>query len=112
MIELAGGEDVLGMPGERSRVTEWAEVELARPEVVVSMPCGYYVERAAKETKDQRERLAELGARVIAVDAAAYFSRTGPRLVDAVELLGPLLHPDLVPAPPGRRSTELDLARA
>ena len=46
----------------------------------------------------QRERLAALGARVVAVDAAAYFSRPGPRLVDGVELLGHLLHPDLVPA--------------
>jgi iron complex transport system substrate-binding protein len=111
MIELAGGEDVLGMPGERSRAVDWSEVELARPEVVVSMPCGYYVERAAQETMEQRERLAALGARVVAVDAAAYFSRPGPRLVDGVELLGHLLHPDLVPAPLSRRSIELDLER-
>jgi iron complex transport system substrate-binding protein len=47
MIELAGGEDVLGMPGEKSRTAEWAEVETAAPEVVVSMPCGYYAELAA-----------------------------------------------------------------
>jgi iron complex transport system substrate-binding protein len=111
MIELAGGEDVLGMPGERSRVADWAEVARADPEVVVSMPCGYYVERAAKETMDQHERLAALGARVIAVDAAAYFSRPGPRLVEGVELLGHVLHPDLVPAPPTRRWIELDLER-
>ncbi len=111
MVELAGGEDVLGMPGERSRVAEWSEVEQARPQVVLSMPCGYYVERAAKETMDKRERLAALGARVVAVDAAAYFSRPGPRLVDGVELIGHLLHPDLVPAPPTRRSIELDLER-
>ena len=57
----------------------------------------------------QRERLAPLGARVVAVDAAAYFSRPGPRLVEGVELLGHLLHPELVPAPPTRRSIELDL---
>ena len=111
MIELAGGEDVLGMPGERSRLADWLEIEQARPEVVVSMPCGYYVERAAKETMDQRQLLSSLGARVIAVDAAAYFSRPGPRLVEGVELLGHLLHPDLVPAPPSRRSIELDLER-
>jgi len=111
MVDLAGGEDVLGMPGERSRVVDWSEVELARPELVVSMPCGYYVERAAQETMEQRERLAALGARVVAVDAAAYFSRPGPRLVDGVELLGHLLHPELVPAPPSRRSIELDLER-
>jgi iron complex transport system substrate-binding protein len=111
MVELAGGEDVLGMPGERSRVAEWSEIEHARPQVVVAMPCGYYVERAAKEAMDQRERLAALDARVIAVDAAAYFSRPGPRLVEGVELLGHLLHPEFVAAPPTRRSIELDLGR-
>jgi iron complex transport system substrate-binding protein len=47
----------------------------------------------------------------VAVDASAYFSRPGPRLVDGVELLGHLLHPDVFPAPPTRRSIELDLAR-
>ena len=50
MIELAGGEDVLGLPGEKSRTAEWAEIEAAAPEVVVSMPCGYYAEQAAAET--------------------------------------------------------------
>jgi iron complex transport system substrate-binding protein len=112
MIELAGGEDVLGLPGERSRTVEWEEVEAASPEVVVAMPCGYYAEQAAAEAVRHRERLAALGARVVAVDAAAYFSRPGPRLVDGVELLGHLLHPDRVPAPPTRRSIEVDLERA
>jgi iron complex transport system substrate-binding protein len=112
MIELAGGEDVLGLPGERSRTAEWAEVEAAEPEVVLAMPCGYYAEQAAAETVRHRERLAPLGARVVAVDAAAYFSRPGPRLVEGIELLGHLLHPDLVPAPASRRSIDVDLGRA
>ncbi|HEX2414669.1 MAG TPA: ABC transporter substrate-binding protein, partial [Thermoleophilaceae bacterium] len=111
MIELAGGEDVLGLPGEKSRTAEWAEVEAARPEIVVAMPCGYYAEQAAAETMLERERLAALGARVVAVDAAAYFSRPGPRLVDGVELLGHIFHPDVFEAPPTRRSIELDLGR-
>ena len=111
MIELAGGEDVLGLPGEKSRRVEWAEVEAARPEIVVSMPCGLYAEEAAAETMRHRERLAALGARVVAVDAAAYFSRPGPRLVDGIELLGHILHPDVFEAPPERRSIELDLKR-
>ncbi len=111
MIELAGGEDVLGLPGEKSRTVDWAEVRAAAPEIAISMPCGYYAEQAAAETMLQRERLAELGARVIAVDAAAYFSRPGPRLVDGIELLGHLFHPDVIPAPPGRRSIEIDLER-
>src|SRR5215207_8205636 len=111
MIELAGGEDLLGLPGEKSRTAEWRELEETAPEVVVSMPCGYYAEQAAAETMRWRRHLGLLGARVIAVDAAAYFSRPGPRLVDGVELLGHLLHPELVPAPPSRRSIELDLGR-
>jgi iron complex transport system substrate-binding protein len=110
MIELAGGEDVLGFAGEKSRTADWAEVRAARPEVVVAMPCGYYAEQAAKETMDHAERLAALGPeRVIAVDAAAYFSRPGPRLVEGVELLAYLFHPDRVEPPPERRSIELDL---
>jgi iron complex transport system substrate-binding protein len=110
MIELAGGEDVLGMPGERSRTVSWEELSAAAPEVVISMPCGLYAEEAAAETLRHRERLAPLGARVVAVDAAAYFSRPGPRLVEGVELLGHILYPDVFPAPPTRRSIELDLA--
>jgi iron complex transport system substrate-binding protein len=112
MIELAGGEDVLGLPGERSRTAEWAELEAAAPEVVLAMPCCYYAEQAAAEAVRHPERLAGLGARVVAVDAAAYFSRPGPRLVEGIELLGHLLHPDLVAAPPSRRSIEVDLERA
>ncbi|MBD0281183.1 MAG: ABC transporter substrate-binding protein [Thermoleophilaceae bacterium] len=112
MVELAGGEDVLGRPGERSRTADWAEVQAAAPEVVVAMPCGYYAEQAAAEAVRHRKRLAALGARVVAVDAAAYFSRPGPRLVDGIELLGHLLHPDRVPPPQSRRSVEIDPERA
>jgi iron complex transport system substrate-binding protein len=111
MIELAGGEDMLGLPGEKSRTAEWGDVEAVEPEVVVSMPCGYYAEQVAAETMRWRRHLAQIGGRVVAVDAAAYFSRPGPRLVDGVELLGHLLHPELVAAPPTRRSIELDLER-
>jgi iron complex transport system substrate-binding protein len=112
MIELAGGEDMLGLPGEKSRTVQWAEVEAAAPDVVVAMPCGYYAEQAAAEAVRHRERLAALGARVVAVDAAAYFSRPGPRLVEGIELLGHLFHPDRVPAPPSRRSVEVDIEHA
>jgi iron complex transport system substrate-binding protein len=101
MIELAGGEDPLGRPGERSRTATWEDVEAARPDVVVSMPCGLDAEQAAAETRRHRERLERLHARVHPVDAAAYFSRPGPRLVDGVELLAELLHPELVPEPVG-----------
>jgi len=102
MVAAAGGEDVLGRGGRRSRTVSWAEAAAARPEVVVVMPCGLYAEEAAQQALDARERLEALGAdRVVAVDAASGFSRPGPRLAEGVELLGHLLHPDSVPAPPG-----------
>ena len=109
MIALAGGHDVLGVAGERSRVADWAELEAAAPEAIVSMPCGYGTARAAEETVAARDRLARLAARVVAVDAASYFSRPGPRLVDGIELLAHILHPDRVPQPPPGRWTELDV---
>jgi iron complex transport system substrate-binding protein len=100
LIEYAGGDDVLGFPGEHSRTAEWDEVAAAEPEVVVVMPCGYDAARALEEADGYRTELEALGAReVVAVDAAAYFSRPGPRLVDGLELLAHLLHPDLVPEP-------------
>jgi iron complex transport system substrate-binding protein len=92
MIELAGGEDVLGLPGERSRTASWDEVRAAAPEVVLVMPCGLYRDDAAAEAERHAEPLGALGARIEPVDAAAYFSRPGPRLVDGVELLAELLH--------------------
>jgi iron complex transport system substrate-binding protein len=102
LVELAGGRDVLGFPGEHSHETTWEAVAAARPEVVVVMPCGYDADRAHEEGVRHRDRLSALGARrVVAVDAAAYYSRPGPRLVDGLELMAHLLHPDRVPEAPG-----------
>jgi iron complex transport system substrate-binding protein len=103
LIEYAGGVDLLGLPGEPSETRSWEEVAAAQPEVVVCMPCGYDAERALEEAESFADELAELGARrVVAVDAAAYFSRPGPRLVDGLELMAHILHSDLVPEAPGR----------
>jgi iron complex transport system substrate-binding protein len=111
MIEHAGGMDVIGFAGEKSRVVEWDAIRQTAPQVVVAMPCGYDADRAAAEAFQYADRLASLSARrVVAVDAAAYFSRPGPRLVDGIELLAHVLHPELVPAPPAGRMIELDAA--
>ncbi|MEA2273785.1 MAG: iron complex transport system substrate-binding protein [Solirubrobacteraceae bacterium] len=99
LIDLAGGEDVLGRPGERSEEVSWNVVEAVQPDVVMAMPCGYDAPRAHREALDHVDKLAGVGARrVVAVDAAAYFSRPGPRLVDGLELLAHVLHPERVPA--------------
>jgi iron complex transport system substrate-binding protein len=104
MIEIAGGEDVAGRAGKKSPQVEWAELTGLDPDpdVVVAMPCGWYLEDSRAQALQHRERLASLGAeQIFAVDAASTFSRPGPRLVDGVELLAHLFHPARVEPPAG-----------
>jgi iron complex transport system substrate-binding protein len=97
-VRSAGGLDVLGTAGARSREIEWGDVIAARPEIVIAMPCGWDAGRAAHEA----QALGPIpSARIIGVDGAAYFSRPGPRLVNGVELLASIFHPDAVRAPDG-----------
>ena len=101
LIEYAGGFDVLGLPGEKSERSSWEEIAAAEPDVVVVMQCGYDAPRAHAEALLFGDQLAALGAgEVVAVDAAAYFSRPGPRLVDGLELMAHILHPEAVPTAP------------
>jgi iron complex transport system substrate-binding protein len=112
LIEYAGGIDVLGLPSEPSEERTWEDVIAARPEVVVVMPCGYDAERALAEAEDHADELAAVkAARIVAVDAAGFFSRPGPRLIDGLELLAHILHPDRVPEAPGE-ALELTLEPA
>ena len=98
LIDYAGGEDVLGLAGEHSEQTTWDLAAAAEPDVVIVMPCGYDAEIAHREAEMHRDQLLALGARqVVAVDAAAYFSRPGPRIVDGLELLAGIIHPELFP---------------
>lgn len=110
LIEYAGGLDVLGMPGEHSERHAWEEVVSAEPDVVVVMPCGYDAERAHAEALSYGEQLAALGAgQIVAVDAAAYFSRPGPRLIDGLELLAYVLQPDSMPEVAAHNPLVVDL---
>jgi iron complex transport system substrate-binding protein len=106
LIDYAGGEDVLGFPGEHSEEVSWEQVRVSRPDIVVVMPCGFDVQLAYREAEMHRDQLVAVGAgEVVAVDAAAYFSRPGPRIVDGLELLAHILHPELVPRAPGEALT-------
>jgi iron complex transport system substrate-binding protein len=100
MIELGGGRSVAGTTGEKSVQVGWEELCGLDPDVIVSMPCGWYLDESRAQALANRDRLESLGARrIYAVDAASTFSRPGPRLVDGVELLAHLLHPELVEPP-------------
>jgi iron complex transport system substrate-binding protein len=96
MVQLAGGVSVLGTPGAKSFRVSWEQVRAARPEVVVCAPCGYGLDRSVS-LADELVRSGVLPAEVAvwAVDANASFARPGPRLVDGVEALAGILHPDV-----------------
>ncbi|WP_324718020.1 cobalamin-binding protein [Carboxydochorda subterranea] len=105
MVELAGGSNPLGQPGQQSRRLGWDAIRGCDPDVIVLMPCGYDLQQTVAEYRDLRRRgrlptwWDELRAvrerRVFAVQASAYFNRPGPRVVDGVETLAEVLHPDL-----------------
>jgi iron complex transport system substrate-binding protein len=106
LIDYAGGEDVLGFAGENSEERTWDEIGAAEPDIVIVMPCGYDAEIAYREAEMHRDQLRALGAgEVVAVNASAYFSRPGPRIVDGLELLANIIHPELVADAPDRALT-------
>jgi iron complex transport system substrate-binding protein len=100
MVSAAGGMEVAGIAGEPSFRMRWSDVAGLEPDTVVLAPCGFDLDRTLTEvvTLDLSAHLlgttARQESRVFAVDANGYFSRPGPRLVEGVELLAYLLHPD------------------
>ncbi len=108
MVAMAGGHDVLGLPGRPSFTVDWEQVVTAAPEVLILMPCGYDADETRElaltllpPTTLARLPATERGA-IWAVDASSYFSRPGPRIVHGVEILASLLHPECRPLAFGR----------
>jgi iron complex transport system substrate-binding protein len=112
-VRIAGGVEVFDRVGLPSLRTTWDLVIEQAPEVVVLLPCGFDLEGTLREVGRTEppagwEALpAVRNGRVYATDGSAYFSRPGPRVVDGVEILGHILHPDLVPPPPMGRMAHL-----
>jgi iron complex transport system substrate-binding protein len=106
MIGLAGGVDVLGRAGQKSRRVSYLEVAAAAPEVAILMPCGYDLERTRAEaiavtgSSWWPDLPAVRGGRAWLVDGSSYFNRPGPRLVDGLEILAHILQPRLFPRAP------------
>ena len=99
LVEIAGGKDLLGDVGQPAHPIDAATLASQRPEAVVVMACGFGLERSIEEVERANGRIAAGGAELWVVDGNAYFSRPGPRLVDSIEILAGILHPELVPAP-------------
>jgi iron complex transport system substrate-binding protein len=105
MVRLAGGVEVLGVEGEKSRRVTWRDVELAAPQVLCVAPCGLDLAGARAAWRQTRATLAAAGSPlaglpVVALDAGGLVSRPGPRLARGVEVLAALLHPDAGLPPP------------
>jgi iron complex transport system substrate-binding protein len=104
MVALAGGIDALGECGAPSRRIAWDRVLAFAPEVLVLMPCGFDIERTLQEVHlltalPGWEGLpAVQKGQVFAVNGHAYYNRSGPRLVDGLEILAHMIHPELFPA--------------
>jgi iron complex transport system substrate-binding protein len=105
MVDAAGGEPVLAIGGERSRRLSWDEIAAESIDVTVFSPCGFDLDGAMLQAASflDRPEVPRLG-RIVVVDANAFFSRPGPRVVDGVEMLSELLHPERPDSvPPGAR---------
>jgi iron complex transport system substrate-binding protein len=106
LVAIAGAVDPLGRAGEEAAVAGWDAVCAADPEVLVLACCGYPIERTLADVPllearpGWRDLAAVRAGEVYVMDGSAYFSRPGPRLVDSLEILAAILHPDRMPAPP------------
>jgi iron complex transport system substrate-binding protein len=100
LIEMAGGKPLLGRKGEHSPYLTWDTLSQADPEVIIIMPCGFDLERTRQESQvltrhpgwNSLEAVKQ--GKVFITDGNAYFNRPGPRLVDSLEILAEILHPD------------------
>jgi iron complex transport system substrate-binding protein len=98
LVTAAGGQPVAARPGERSVPVSWDAIAADSPDLVIVAPCGYRLAGAAEQAQIAARSLP--GLPVWAIDANAIVVRPGPRLVDGVEAIASVLHPDAVPAAP------------
>ena len=104
LIELAGGQNGLAMAGEHSQYVSWQQIAKFDPEVLLVAPCGFDLRRSEEEASEFPkfpgwEALSAVRAkRVFVLDSNALLNRSGPRIVDSLELVAHLLHPTLFPA--------------
>ncbi len=93
IVDMAGGRDVLGRPGQPSRQVSMEEIRAAAPDIIILMPCGFSLSRTVAElatvcrTDPALSHWLTSAPKMYAVDAGSYFSRPGPRLVDGLELM-------------------------
>lgn len=104
-VAIAGGDHAFGRAGQPSMTTTAEEIRNYAPEVIVMIPCGYYKEDTLRQLPRAtlpdgwQDLPAVRSGAVWAVDATAYFSRPGPRVVDGIEILSRILHAEVFGRP-------------
>ena len=104
-VAIAGGDHAFGKAGKPSVTTTAEEIRDYAPEVIVLIPCGYYKEDILRQLPQARlpegwnDLPASKSNQIWATDATSYFSRPGPRVVDGVEILSRILHPEIFGSP-------------
>lgn len=93
LIDIAGGELLAGTTRRPSYRMDWSELQALDPEVLLVMPCGFDLRATLREAAHHRRMLRTVGGRVHLFDASAYFSRSGPRVVDGLEMLASAIFP-------------------
>lgn len=99
MIEIAGGKATIGTPEEASREISWNDVLESSPEIIILMICGFDLDKTLSEfdLEKKSEFWNNYDGEIFAVDGSAYFSRPGPRIIDGIEILSEILHPEIFP---------------
>ena len=104
LVDLAGGRNLFGEPGKHSPWLDWGALVTQNPEVIVVMACGFDLKRTRLEMPTLTARLgwgklrAVKRRQVYLADVSQYFNRPGPRLVESLEILAEMLHPELFKA--------------
>ncbi len=97
LVSAAGGHPVAAHPGAKSVPTSWAAIAAAAPDLIIVAPCGYHLPGAIEQAQSAAQALP--GVPVWAIDADGIVVRPGPRLIDGVEAIASILHPDAVATP-------------
>jgi iron complex transport system substrate-binding protein len=107
LVQVAGGDSLLAVAGQHSGYIKWTDVVAARPEVLIVAPCGFNLERSKCEARrlvelpGYRDLSAVANNRAFIVDGNAYLNRSGPRIIDSLEILAHLIRPELFRPPEG-----------
>jgi iron complex transport system substrate-binding protein len=116
-VDLAGGKPLLGLAGERSVTTTYEAIQASQPDVLVLIPCGYYIADTLRQLENTlfpaswNAIPAVENNEIWALDATSYFSRPGPRLVDGVEILAKIFHPTIFGKPTATEAVRIDRSR-